>query len=120
MMQEKLMLTNRLNQLATLFCNCTLGELAICYGVSGMVWLVLSLVFCAFWAKNVLITALIIAIPLAALTGYLISKKLGCIKLGKPRGFHEQLILKKLQQFGVTPQIYLLKSQKWSVDRRLS
>lgn len=112
-------LPNRLNFDAIVFCGCTMKEMqAIAiFSLVTCIFLLGSLTKALF---NMFLIGTGLAFPAAVGMSWTLALLLQRLKQGKPQGYLKQLILLKLEDLGLMPNIYIRHSGKWSVGRKLS
>ncbi len=114
------MILNHINHKMAIYKDCTLGEMLV-VGLMAFIFLFVSLTLIAwlligFWYVGLLISVF----SLVHVTRFLLTK-LQKMKAGKPYGYYQQLILKKLSQHPLfknfIPLPYVQRIGKWSVRR---
>jgi conjugative transfer region protein (TIGR03750 family) len=107
---------NNINHKMAIYKDCTLGEV-MATAITSL--LVLTLVFSIvskilfgyFWPGYLLASGLFFFITKLLLT------KLQKLKYGKPHGYYQHLIIKKLSELGLVKNKYLIRHGRWSVRR---
>ncbi len=110
------MILQNINHKMPIYKDCTLSEML---GVGAAIFIceivLLSILTRIFFG----IAAIGIAMTLISffhITKYALTR-LQKIKYGKPFGFYQQVLLKKLSEFGLIKSLYITRVGKWSVRR---
>jgi conjugative transfer region protein (TIGR03750 family) len=110
------MILQEINHKMPIYKDCTLGEML---GVGAMVFfveiIVLSLLTRLFFGLAVIGIALTL-MSFFHITKYALSQ-LQKVKYGKPYGYYQHFLLKKLAERGFIGSLYITRIGKWSVRR---
>ncbi len=116
------MLLNHINQKMPIYKDCTLGEML---AVGGITLIMLSLILSLITKLLFNFAWIGIAIAILALvhvTRFILGR-LQKLKYGKPDGYYQQLLLKKLSHQSIFSLLikspYLTRQGKWSVRRKI-
>jgi len=114
------MLLNNINHKMPIYKDCTLGEL-LAVGLMAFIVLFTSLTLIAWLIIGYWYIGLLLSVfSLVHVTRFLLSK-LQKMKSGKPYGYYQQYILKKLSQHSLFKHLiqlpYIQRIGKWSVRR---
>lgn len=110
---------NHINHKMAIYKDCTLGEV-VTVAITALITLTVFFSFCTkillgyVWPGYLIASALFFFV-----TKYLLSQ-LQRLKLGKPYGYYQQWIIKKLSEKGLIHSQYLTRLGRWSVRRFLS
>jgi conjugative transfer region protein (TIGR03750 family) len=110
------MLLNNINQKMPIYKDCTLGEVMMT-AITSLLVLVLffsllsRVIFGYFWPGYLLASGLFFFVTKLLLS---ILQKL---KYGKPYGYYQHLTIKKLSEFGLIKNKFLIRHGRWSVRR---
>lgn len=110
--------SDRLNDDVALFMGCTLNETVSVVFVSLGISLVIAMPsMLLFFGKFTigLAGALVLLVPIF----FTLLTKLSRLKRGKPAGYYQQYIKIKLSKIGLMKNPYVMRSGKWSTERRL-
>jgi conjugative transfer region protein (TIGR03750 family) len=110
------MLLHEINQTMPIYKDCTLSEIL---GVGAAVFLVLILVFSIITRILFGYASIGVVITFAGFfhtTKYFITKLQKC-KYGKPYGYYQQYILKRLLESGLIKGVFMIRKGRWSVRR---
>ena len=109
---------NHINHKMPIYKDCTLGEvMTVAIGTFSALTLVFSLLTKLLlgyvWPGYLIASALLFFIT------KLILSKLQKLKYGKPYGYYQHLLIKKLSMLGVIRSRYITRLGRWSVRRFL-
>jgi conjugative transfer region protein (TIGR03750 family) len=109
---------NNINHKMPIYKDCTLGEvmtlaIATLLGLTLFFSILTKLLFGYFWPGYLLATALFFFVT------KLLLSKLQKLKYGKPYGYYQHLIIKKISEMGIIQSNYLTRCGRWSVRRFL-
>jgi conjugative transfer region protein (TIGR03750 family) len=109
---------NHINHKMPIYKDCTLGEVIVISSTSLFVLtfffsILTKVVFGYFWPGYLLASALFFFVSKIMLS------KLQKLKYGKPYGYYQHLLIKKLEQNGLLYSRYVTRIGRWSVRRPL-
>jgi conjugative transfer region protein (TIGR03750 family) len=112
------LLPNRLNFDAIVFCGCTMKEMQMIAIVSLSACIVIlgCLTECLF---NMFMIGVGLAFPIGVGVAWFIAHIFQRAKQGKPKGFVKQRLILWCEDKNLIPPIYLRRSGKWSVGRKI-
>ena len=109
---------NHINHKMSIYKDCTLGEI-MTISATSLIVLTLSFSLCTKILLGYVWPGYLIASALFFFVTKLMLSKLQKLKYGKPYGYYQHLIIKKLSEAGLIRSRYLTRLGRWSVRRYL-
>jgi conjugative transfer region protein (TIGR03750 family) len=109
---------NHINHKMSIYKDCTLGEI-MAISIASLVALTLGFSLCTKVLLGYVWPGYLIASALFFFVTKLLLSKLQKLKYGKPYGYYQHLIIKKLSESGLIRSRYLTRLGRWSVRRYL-
>lgn len=110
------MILHEINQKMPIYRDCTLGEIMF---VGAMIFLIETLIFSL--VTKLLFGYAFIGVAITFIGFFHTTKyylnKLQKLKYGKPYGYYQQLLIKKLSDMGLIKGLYITRIGRWSVRR---
>jgi conjugative transfer region protein (TIGR03750 family) len=107
---------NHINHKMAIYKDCTIGEV-IAVAIASFVALTLGLSLLTELMFGYVWPGYLIASALFLFVTKLILSKLQKLKYGKPYGYYQHLLIKKLSDMGILRSRYLTRLGRWSVRR---
>jgi len=117
-MEKPDLLPNRLNFDAVVFCGCTMKEMQVIAMVSLSVCITV-LGFLTLFLFNMFLVGVGLAFPIGVGVSWVIAHVFQQAKQGKPKGYVKQRLILWAEDNHFMSDIYLRRSGKWSVGRRI-